>query len=170
MSIKVLIETAIEQKRLFPLIPRARGESARRAMFLSEGLRDLLTETHTDPQLENRLGALQADLELFVTGQPIHPKYLFLLYPAFEGVWEIRSVRPNPSIRVLGLFIERDVFIATNYALRESLGGWQSREWKRFRRAAQTEWRNLFYSYEPLRSPIIHDVVTGAINGKYFKG
>ncbi len=40
---------------------------------------------------------LQADLELFVVEQDIYPKYLFLLYKASEGVWEIRSTRPTPS-------------------------------------------------------------------------
>ena len=73
------------------------------------------------------MGTLQADLELFAEGQPIDPKYLFLLYPPAEGVWEIRSIRPHPSIRVLGLFAQKDVFIATNLELRENLGGWQSR-------------------------------------------
>lgn len=169
MSIKALIETAIRHGRLFPLMPRARGESARRAMFLSKGLWELLTTPQLDPELEIRLGALQADLEVFVTGQAIDPEYLFLLAPASEGVWEIRSVRPNPAIRVLGLFAEKDVFVATNHAFRDDLGWRHSREWKDARRVARTNWRNLFSTYQPVQSTLISDVVTGAIDGKYFK-
>jgi hypothetical protein len=58
-------------------------------------------------------------LDLFAEGAPIGPKYLFLLYRADEAVWEIRSVRPNPSIRVLGRFAAKDIFVATNFALRD---------------------------------------------------
>jgi len=76
---------------------------------------------------EKRVAELRADLEVFVEGRIIDPKYLFLLYPAADCVWEIRSVRSNPSIRVLGLFAKRDIFVATNFAFREDLGGWQSR-------------------------------------------
>jgi len=61
-------------------------------------------------------------LEQFAEGQSIDPAYLKLLAPARDAVWEIRSVRPAPSIRVLGRFAEYDVFVATNYALRKPLG------------------------------------------------
>lgn len=109
------------------------------------------------------------DLELFAEGQPIDPKYLFLLYPARDAVWEIRSVRDAPSIRVLGLFAAKDVFIATNHALRETLGGWESREWKVVKRAARACWNRLFGTYQPLTSTNVRDLVSGAIDGKYFK-
>ena len=138
-------------------------------MFVSEHIWKVLATEHEDGELETRLGELQADLELFAEGQPIDPKYLFLLYPASEGVWEIRSLRPAPSIRVLGFFAAKDVFIATNMARREELGGWQSREWKNVKRLAQTRWRNLFHTYRPMISADISTLATGTINGKYFK-
>ncbi|CAN7732787.1 hypothetical protein LJR220_001888 [Bradyrhizobium sp. LjRoot220] len=119
--------------------------------------------------MEDRLGILQADLEQFAEGRTIDPKYLFLLYPATEGVWEIRSLRPDPSIRVLGFFAKRDVFIATNLALRENLGGWESREWKDIKRLARTRWGHLFHTYNPMVSTNLSELVTGTIDGKYFK-
>jgi hypothetical protein len=79
------------------------------------------------------------------------------------------AVRHDPSIRVLGCFAERDVFIATNYALREELGGWQSRAWRDVKVRARTIWTHLFHTYQPVITTNVHDVVTGAINGKYFK-
>jgi hypothetical protein len=169
MSIEDLIRHKVAAGMLFPLIPRARGSTPRRAMFVSEDIWSLLSTEHQDDEIEDRLGILQADLELFAEGRMIDPKYLFLLYPASEGVWEIRSVRPNPSIRVLGFFAKKDVYIATNLALRESLGGWESREWKNVKRLARTRWGHLFHTFHPLISTNLSDLVTGSIDGKYFK-
>jgi hypothetical protein len=138
-------------------------------MFVSEALWGVLTSPQGDEAWEQRVAELQADLEYFVEGMLIDPKYLFLLYPARDGVWEIRSVRPNPSIRVLGLFARKDVFVATNYALRENLGGWQSRDWKQVKQAAKARWTYLFHNYQPQVSTKVHSLVTGAINGTYFK-
>ena len=154
---------------LFPVIPRARGSTIRRAMFVNEDLHNVLESPEGDQQWERRIAELRADLEVFVEARTIDPKYLFRLYPARDGVWEIRSVRENPSIRVLGLFASKDVFIATNHALREDLGGWDSREWKSVKRSARARWRQLFPSYDPQTPSGVKSLITGALDGKYFK-
>jgi hypothetical protein len=154
---------------LFPIVPKRPGSSARRAMFVHERLWSVLQSPEGDDQWERRVAELQADLEVFAEGAPIDPKYFFYLYPARDGVWEIRSTRIDPSIRVLGLFAERDVFVATNHALREELGGWQSREWKRVKREASARWRHLFYAYKPMKGTDIHNKVSGALDGQYFR-
>ena len=138
-------------------------------MFATESLWKLLDSPVGDSEWEERIADLQADLEIFSEGRDVHPKYMFLLYPASEAVWEIRSVSHDPSIRVLGLFAAKDVFIATNYALREDLNGWQSREWKNVKKVARTQWTWLFHTYRPLESSNIRDLVNGALDGKYFK-
>ena len=149
MSIEETVDWRADEGRLFPLLPKAAGATPRRAMFLSGELWDLLRSQSDDPDVEERLGLLQADLEFFVTSETIDPKYLFHLYPARDAVWEIRSVRPDPSIRVLGLFVKKDFFIATNHALRAELGDWQSRGWKTVKRTARARWTQLFHQYEP---------------------
>lgn len=169
MSIVQLIHWRVSEKRLFPLLPKAAGATPRRAMFLSSELWDLLNYSHEDPEMEDRLGNLQADLEFFVESDTIDPKYLFHLYPSRDAVWEIRSVRPDPSIRVLGLFAKKDIFIATNHALRSDLDGWQSREWKVVKRAARARWAQLFHPYMPQIGTDATKLVTGAIDGRYFK-
>lgn len=169
MSIEDLIEDRVDRGMLFQLVPKAAGSSPRRVMFICERLHQLLATEHQDQAMEERLGILQADLEVFVEGQPIDPKYLFLLYPARDAVWEIRSIRADPSIRVLGRFALKDVFIATNMELRERLGGWQSRAWKTVKRAACAAWGILFHTYQPMASANVHELVTGAVNGKYFR-
>ena len=169
MSIVDLIDDRVARRMLFPLLPRAPGAKANRAMFVAEKLWELLSSPEGNEEWEKRVGELQADLERFVDGQVISPKYLFLLYPAHKGVWEIRSVADAPSIRVLGLFAGKDVFIATNHALREELGGWQSRAWKEVKRMAGAVWRWLFHPYQPLVSIDVKELVSGALDGKYFK-
>jgi len=60
-------------------------------------------------------------------------------------------------------------FIATNHALRETLGGWESREWKIVKRTARASWRRLFNSYDPVVDTDVKRLVTGALDGRYFK-
>jgi hypothetical protein len=169
MSIHDEILDRYQRKMLFPILPRARGSTIRRALFVSESLHAILTSPEGDPDWELRVAQLQADLEVFVEARTIDPKYLFLLYPLRDAVWEIRSVRESPSIRVLGLFAWKDVFIATHHALRESLGEWDSREWKLVKRAARAEWRRLFNPYQPKIGADEKKLVTGALDGRYFK-
>jgi hypothetical protein len=68
-----------QEGRLFPLIPHAAGTSPKRAMYLAAEIHALLEGEHQEEEMEDRVGLLQADLELFAEGQPIDPKYLFIL-------------------------------------------------------------------------------------------
>jgi|SRR5271166_5749263 len=169
MSIHDEILDRYRRKMLFPVMPRARGGTIRRALFICDDLNAVLTSPEGNQEWERRVAELQADLELFVEAQTIDPKYLSLLYPLQDAVWEIRSIRDEPSIRVLGLFAWKDIFIATNFALREELGGWESREWKVVKRTARARWRQLFHPYEPKIGADVKKLVTGALDGKYFK-
>jgi hypothetical protein len=169
MSIEDEISDRCARQMLFPILPKAAGAPINRAMFVEEALWGVLDSPVGPPEWEQRVGELRADLEQFVTGEPIEPSYLFLLYPSRDAVWEIRSVRPDPSIRVLGRFALKDVYVATNHALRADLGGWQSRAWKEVKRAAIAAWSRLFNTFQPLITINIDDLVTGALNGRYFK-
>ena len=169
MSIEDEIKDKVQRGMLFPLLPQAPGATIRRAMLIAEDLWKMLDSPEGDLEWEERMGHLQADLENFVTSREIDPKYLFLLYPARDCVWEIRSGNPSPSTRVLGLFPKKDRFVATNSALRRDLGGWVSREWKAVKRRACAVWRWLFGVYRPIETVNVDDVVSGAINGRYYK-
>jgi hypothetical protein len=171
MSIEDEIVDRVGRGMLAPLRPRFPWVRVERTMLLSEALNTILFSPESeDAEWEERVGKLQADLEVFLSGErPIDPKYLFLLYPSRDAVWEIRSVRDDPSIRILGRFAMKDVFIATNHAKREDLGGWQSRAWKEVKRAAGAIWRQIFPVYQPLVSINIHDNVSGAHSGEYYR-
>jgi hypothetical protein len=154
---------------LHPLVPKAAGATIRRAMFVEEKLWGVLNSPEGDAEWEDRIGRLRADLEVFAVEEYLDPKYLFLLFRADDAVWEIRSVRDDPSIRVLGLFPFLDIFVSTNYALRKDLGGWQSREWRAVKRAAKAAWRRLFDPYQPITTTNPGEVFSGATNGDYYK-
>lgn len=170
MSIRDEIRDRVDRGMLFPLLPLAKGDALLRVLLVSEGLQAVLDSPEGDAEWEQRVGELQADLERFVTEETIDPKYLFLLYPARDAVWEIRSTGSDPSIRVLGLFPERDIFVVTNHALRKDLGGWQSRAWKDVKRLARATWRRLFAPYDPICTLNVNEVISGALDAKYYRG
>ena len=155
---------------LFPLFPKRPGTAPMRAMLVVEELWQVLTSPVGDLAWEKRVAELRATLERFVEGHTIDPKYLFLLYPTADAVWEIRCTREDPSIRVLGLFAAKDVFVATHYELRENLGGWESREWKNVKKRAKARWRILFNTYPPICGARVGTLVSGAADGKYIRG
>lgn len=169
MSIQDEIIDRWTRGMLFPVVPKASGSTIRRALFVNEALHAVLNSPQGDAEWEKRVGELRADLEVFVESPTVGPKYLFLLYPARDAVWEIRSTSPNPSIRVLCLFAWTDILIATGHALRSDLGGWQSREWKVVKRDSRAAWRRLFDPYQPCPDVNVKALVTGATDGKYFR-
>ena len=169
MSIEDEILDKHKRGMLFPILPKAAGAPIRRAMFVAEGLWNELNSTEGDPEWDERIGRLRADLEVFVTEASIGPKYLFLLYPSADAVWEIRSVQDSPSIRVLGLFPAADIFVSTNYALREALEGWQTRAWKTVKRMAKAVWRALFGTYRPIVTTNAKQVCSGATDEIFYK-
>jgi len=169
MSIQDEIIDRWQRGMLFPILPKAKGEPVRRALFVNEALNSVLNSPEGDETWDKRVGSLRADLEVFVAAPTIGPKYLFLLYPALDAVWEIRSTSHEPSIRVLCLFALGDVLIATGHALREDLGEWESREWKKVKREAKAAWRRVFDPYRPAKGTDAKQLVTGALDGKYFK-
>lgn len=169
MSIADEIVDRVDREMLFAIIPKARGATIRRAMFVGEELWNEINSPEGDEEWEERIGKLRADLEVFVTERTITPKYLFLLYPAADAVWEIRSTKDDPSLRVLGLFALKDVFVSTNYARREDLKGWQDRTWKDVKRLAATVWRRLFFSYRPQITAKVKEVCSGASDDIFYK-
>lgn len=169
MSINEEIWSRIEEGRLIELRPYLDSDPKLRSMYLDAELhREIYSDRDDDKEIE-RFAKLQADLDMFLTSERIDPKHLFGLTPITDGVWEIRSTRPKPSIRVFGLFSNKDTFIATHYIERIGLGGWNSNEWKTEIRRALAIWRQLFPAYDCLNSDDIDSLITGSINEQYFK-
>jgi len=167
MSIQAEMRDRLRRGMLYRLRPGTPYSPVRRTMLVDEVLWRELTSPEGDEEWETRIGELRADLEDFCVNPTIHPRFLFLLHPARDAVWEIRSIQ-RPSIRVLGLFALTDVFVATKAVLRRDLGSWRSPAWKVVKRAARASWRRLFPTYDAVVTTDVRDVVTGAIDGKAY--
>lgn len=169
MSIHDVIADKLAKEMLCKLPLRVSWITPVRAMLITPRLREYLLGPWDSLVEEDRAGRLRADLEVFVGGTTIDPKYLRRLYPSRDDVWEIRSVRDAPTIRVIGGFVEKDFFVATNHAHRSELGGWQSRQWRDVKQRCKCDWSNLFHTYPRHTGATIHDYISNALDGKYFR-
>jgi len=139
---------------------RITGDPAHRALFLTPELCNSLLTKHAEDAVTRRYVALRARLETFVTSEVLTNSFLKPLKPYRNRVWEIVDRPPRPSLRVFGLFVSRDVFLATNHQRRSVLGEFASPEWKLAMRTARYEWRRRFIE-EPMPGTI-DQVISGA--------
>ncbi len=160
MSIRDEIKLLIADGRLHELTPIIESDSVSRHMFVSgEMYEKLQPEIDGKVAFDPRFARLRADLEKFITGGEItvahqpykKPKktYLARTDPVSDCIWDIRSIDPSPGIRVLGMFAEKDTFIALEWDFRERLDGPRSKEWRNFIVRCGAHWRRLFGTHRP---------------------
>ncbi len=167
MSINEEIWSILSEGRLVELRTRLSSDTKIRSMYLAPDLyEEIFRKRSADEEIE-RFTRLQADLDMFLTSETIDPEYLFQLTPTRKGVWEIRST--GTQIRVFGLFCGRNKFIATHYKNRDELGNFNDTAWKVEIRRSLTFWSHLFPAYSPLTTSKMDRLISGAINGQYFK-
>lgn len=173
MSIQAEIRNRVAEGRLTLLQPALPDIPRVRSMFASEEICRLVLGPWTDAAMEERCGALRADLDHFISGATLtvsrepyrKPKQTFLsrLDPGRDEVWVIRSRAPKPGIRVFGRFAQRDVFVALSWAWRSELDGPGSKDWRDAAVGCIAEWRRLLHPYEPLREGDLHDYATDIV-------
>lgn len=168
MSTEAILQMAVASGRLALLTPVSIRAMKRRAMYVTEYIRQILEGETFDEVTEERVGRLRADLETFVTEADLYPNYLFWLTPKSDLVWEIRSIADKPTLRVLGRFVAQDVFVALTIEERSELGGWESLSWQRAKRSTIQRWGTLF-NIPPLGGQHQNDFFSGAIPGTYWK-
>lgn len=168
--------------RLYRLERSLKSDPESRSMFLSEELNTLLNGPWSHEQLRYRAGRLRADLEEFIKGaqiavcmKPFAAKsaYMGRLAPVEDGIWDLRSRDPSPSLRVVGLFAEPDLFIALRWAPRSRrvawtvkppLGARDSREWRDMIVQCKTDWTNLFHAYQPVTGDNINAYISDSVH------
>jgi hypothetical protein len=120
---------------------------------------------------------LRADLDDFIGGEPVTvggPKhkaaYMKPMARApresgFGGheVWEIRSREPEPGIRLFGRFAQRDVFVATDWERRDTLGALGSLIWRREIRRCKHDWTTVFGTRGPHIGANVHDYISDPV-------
>jgi hypothetical protein len=147
--------------RLRRLVPRSVDAPLRKPIFLRHELHQTIFGEQTNAEHTVRYMALCARLEMFIGDEVIASSCMKPLVPYRKGVWEILNKKPNPSLRVFGLFAARDVFIGTHHQLRSALGGFNTPMWKEEIRRVTHEWNQLFEGIDPLVGKL-HEVISGA--------
>jgi len=168
MSIAQTIQKRVSEHELYALAILPKGAERLRKMFITADLHQAIS--NPQPHEVAMFARLESDLAVFVTSPSIDMGYLKLLKPLRNAVWEIKSPRPSPGLRVLGLFADRNVFIAMQHYRRVDLGKFGSREWRNAIELARASWRKLFPTGEqPRFETDATQLVKGAISGQYFQ-
>lgn len=126
MSTEAILKQAADSGQIILLEPISPRSMKRRALYVTNQIWQMLEGEHRDEITADRFGRLRADLETFVSEADLYPHYLFWLTPRADYVWEIRSIADQPTLRVLGRFVMRDVFVALTIEERSELGEWDS--------------------------------------------
>jgi hypothetical protein len=131
----------------------------RRRVYAFDTVRALIIGPWDNQKEADRANELRAMIDWFIDGKPIYVRperekgtraILARLDPSNDEVWEFRSLKPRPSIRIFGTFIAKNVFIASNWAKRPALGAKNSEEWSDAIGQFKTVWEDCFSSFEPL--------------------
>ena len=118
---------------------------------------------------ETRAGFLQADLDRFIEGGLITASMIprkagvanmGLLKPPEDGIWDIRSQDPKPSLRLFGGFVRKDVFVGLVMKERKLLGDFLSRPWANAVTECNREWQKRFLAYKPFTGDSVHDYLS----------
>jgi len=147
------------------------GLPARRILYISEQIRLLLIgqAPRMDQKRIERWLVARAVLEQFVDGKwmtvksnPKSRAELAILCPHSDEIWEIRDVKPRPSLRILGSFAQKDCFVALAPYERSELGAKGSPEWARALQEYKVQWTWLFGRERPISGGFPNDYLSNA--------
>ncbi len=103
---------------------------------------------------------LEADISHFVEGGYVNRSLLKQLEPLKYEHWCLRSVRPRPSIRIIGRFGAADLFVGTHALLRNSLAGKWSPAWEHEKLVCEDHWRGAVGDMAPFSGATYTDYIT----------
>lgn len=161
----VCTRTGQLHRAVFPGLP------ARRILYISEQVRLLISgqAVGMDKKKLARWFVARAVLEAFVDGnwmsvksKPKSRAELAILCPYADEIWEIRDVKPRPSLRILGSFAQKDFFIALAPYERSELGAKGSTQWARALQDYKTQWSWLFNGHRPISGSFPNDYLSNA--------
>lgn len=165
MSIRDQIAHLTEIGSLVHLVPKRKGAGVPRVVLLDRGLHEAIVQP--EPNKAERMGRLRADLDHFTTGGFIvvgkgrqNECFLKLLSPVADGICELRSRNPKPSLRLLGGFAEIDVFVGMSIHDRNDLGAEGSREWRDAIVSVKSAWSRSFISYPRVSGGTFNDYLS----------
>ena len=162
MSITVEIHSKAYEGDLVLVRPRLPKDRILRRLYVHRGLNEEIKAAmkSKDAEVEDRYAHLLADLHLYVSSQVLPIDFIKPMEDS-DGVWEIRSVLPKPSMRIFGVFATKDWFVATHHVERNTLGGKDDADgWNHEFSVAKHCWRTLFPTYNHLNTENLDDVLT----------
>jgi hypothetical protein len=154
-------------KRFTSLLPVAVEP---REIYLAREVSDAFGEVGITNYEAWLFGLAQARFEQFINGDEfvcrIPPSRksprktelpLAMLEPVEDQVWEFRIGK----LRIFGRFADKDVFVATNWGLRQILDT-DRQKWRFAIQSCRSEWTRLFPAFNPLVGDDLHDYLTNA--------
>jgi hypothetical protein len=141
-------------------------------MVVSEEINAKIMGPHNERSEEFRCGCVHADLSAFTYRDPLvvarDPRrggalYMSRLQPPGDEVWDIRCLDPQPGIRILERFAQKNLFVGLTWEVRLQLKQFGSREWRDAIVRCAREWRQLFPAYNPLMGEYFADYITDGV-------
>lgn len=162
MITRGVLESAKTSGSLLPFAPSVGWTATPRAFLMTRRLADQLTSARMSPDQRHveRWERLRADIAHFVENGMVNWAFMKWLEPKKHEIWELRSVRPRPSIRVFGRFAEPDVFVGTHAVERPGLGAKWSLQWELEKLTCEEQWRFAVGDHEPFRASRYEDYIT----------
>lgn len=170
MSIHEKIRDLQRQGRLFFVEPISGRYLVRRQLFVVKPVWKLLNGQWNSTADEERFSAFYADLDLYTGGEELRKKYFKPILPRGgkiknkfqDGIFEIKSVKPKPGLRLFGRFAFRNCFIGMVLDWRAYYGEFESAEYKRLKQNLSQQWNGLFNPYSALPGGSLRDYVSNA--------
>jgi hypothetical protein len=154
MSIRDDINEAVRAGRLIKAQPIAPWAPQPRVFLMCTPLWSAIIEGRGQSTAgqRDRWAKLQADISHFIEGGRITEDRFKQLDDAKHENWELRSVKPKPSLRVFGRFAEPDVFVGTHVKQRKDLSGKWDLDWELEKLICEDHWKNAGLP-EPFTAP-----------------
>ncbi len=171
MSIRAEIVARVLDGRLKKLTPLVPGKVEVRKIYLTMNVVDALNGIDVTGHEARLFGLAQARLEQFIGGDEFVCRLppsrkssrekgvpaLAMLEPADDQAWEF----PIGTLRLFGRFAVKDVFIVTNWGLRQLLDD-DEIKWRFVIQTCKSEWTKLFQPFNPLSGTHLHEYLSNA--------
>lgn len=153
------IKAHLSSGRLVPVRPLTPWSGEPRCFLLEKDLHAEIVAKRSLLEKFERWSKLEADMAHFVEGGYVNWNLMKWLDPKKQEVWELKSVRPKPSIRVFGRFANPNIFVGTNLQFRNCMKGkWSKEFWEEISKCEQI-WASLFKS-APFKGKNYTDYIT----------
>lgn len=117
-------------------------------------------DLNIEDELLGHRAEMIALLDRFVDGEPLYDAQLDILKPHSKSVWALKSRRPKPGMRLLGMFAQKDVFVGSHLSDRVSLGGFNTHSWRTALSNARQGYRTVC-SFDPVKGGDRMNVISG---------